>query len=58
MKKRLLEYGGKAEEAFKEEFYKPKADGSKGPIVRKVKIESKVTLVVELNNGKSFAENR
>ena len=58
LKKRLLEYGGKAEEAFKEEFYKPKADGSKGPIVRKVKIESKVTLVVELNNGKSFAENR
>ncbi|MCI8308896.1 MAG: type II CRISPR RNA-guided endonuclease Cas9 [Clostridia bacterium] len=58
LKTRLLEYGGKGEEAFKEDFYKPKSDGSKGPIVRKVKIESNVTLGVELNNGKAFAANR
>jgi len=57
LKERLIKYGGKGEEAFKEDFYKPKADGTRGPIVKKVKIEENVTLGVEINNHKAFAGN-
>ncbi len=35
---RFIEFDGNAKEAFAEEFYKPKADGTPGPIVKKVKI--------------------
>ena len=57
LKSRLQKYGGNAEEAFKETFYKPKSDGTNGPIVRKVKIESPSTIGVKFNNNKSFASN-
>lgn len=57
LREQLIKFDGNAKEAFKDDFYKPKADGSKGPIVRKVKIEDKVTLGVEFNNGKAIAGN-
>ena len=57
LKKRLKEYGGDGERAFKEPFYKPKSDGTPGPLVKKVKLEDKTTLAVPLNNGKSLAVN-
>lgn len=57
LKNKLIEFNGDAEKAFSEQFYKPKADGSKGPIVNKVKIEAVTTLGVKLNNDKSFAAN-
>lgn len=54
---RLKMFNGDAKEAFKEDFYKPNKDGSKGQIVRKVKIESKISSFVPLNSGKSMADN-
>lgn len=48
LKKRLIEYGGDGKEAFKEPFYKPKKDGSPGPLVKKVKIEEKAVLSVPI----------
>lgn len=54
---RLKMFDGNAKEAFKEDFYKPNKDGSKGQIVRKVKIEGKTSSFVSLNNGKSMADN-
>lgn len=57
LRERLKMYKGDGKEAFKENFYKPKSDGSLGPLVKKVKIEEKTTLGVELNNGKAIADN-
>lgn len=54
---RLKQYDGNAEEAFKEPFYKPNKDGSVGQLVKKVKIESKTSSFVPLNNGKAMADN-
>lgn len=48
---RLIEYDGKAEKAFAEPFYKPKSDGSKGPLVKKVKKIEKSTRMVPLDQG-------
>lgn len=55
--KRLQEFDGNAKEAFKEPFYKPNKDGTTGQVVKKVKIESKISSFVTLNNGKALAEN-
>ncbi|MFA6076073.1 MAG: type II CRISPR RNA-guided endonuclease Cas9 [Negativicutes bacterium] len=41
LKNRLELFGDKAENAFAEPFYKPTNDGSRGPIVRSIKIERK-----------------
>lgn len=57
LKNRLIECNGDAIKAFTEPFYKPKSDGTRGPIVHKVKIEANTTMGVSLNNGKSFAAN-
>lgn len=54
---RLKEHNGKAEDAFKEPFYKPKSDGSQGPLVKKVKIIEKSTLSVAVHNGTAIADN-
>lgn len=45
---RLKEYGGNAKEAFKEPFYKPKSDGSQGPLVKKVKLEKTNNSVISV----------
>lgn len=57
LKNQLIKFNGDAKEAFKEDFYKPRSDGSRGPLVKKVKIEANATLGVELNGGKAFAGN-
>lgn len=38
LKERLAEFDGKGDKAFAEPFYKPTLDGSKGPLVRTVKL--------------------
>lgn len=57
LKNRLIECNGDAIKAFTEPFYKPKSDGTRGPIVHKVKIEANTTIGVSLNKGKAFAAN-
>lgn len=57
LREQLQKHGGDGKEAFKEKFYKPKSDGTKGPLVKKVKLEEKTTLGVELNNGRAIADN-
>mgnify|MGYP005893630503 FL=1 len=54
---RLEEYDGDAKKAFAEPFHKPKADGTPGPIVKKVKLASKQSAGVLLNDGRGIAEN-
>lgn len=48
---RLKAFGGKGEQAFAEPFYKPKADGTPGPLVKKVKVYDKSTLNLSVRNG-------
>lgn len=57
LKTQLIAYDGDAVKAFQEPFYKPKADGSKGPLVRKVKVEEKLTLGVFVNGKNGIASN-
>jgi CRISPR-associated endonuclease Csn1 len=57
LKKQLLLHSGDAKKAFEEPFYKPKADGSKGNLVRKVKTYDKLTLGVPVNSGEGIAAN-
>lgn len=57
LKARLRQYGGRAEKAFQEPFYKPKSDGTRGPIVKKVKVFKRVTVGVMLNHNRGVAEN-
>lgn len=57
LKKQLKLFGGDAKEAFKEEFHKPRKDGSEGPVVKKVKLIKKLTIGVKVNGGKGIAEN-
>lgn len=51
LKKRLEEFDGNAEKAFAEPFYKPKRDGTRGPLVKKVKIYEKKTITVPVGGG-------
>ena len=48
---RLQAFGGDAKKAFAEPFYKPKHDGSQGPLVKKVKIFEEAALTVPINHG-------
>ena len=57
LKERLEKFGGKGKDAFTEPFYKPKADGSQGPVVKKAKIQTKATLVVPVNQKTGVADN-
>ena len=51
LKKRLEEFDGNAEKAFAEPFYKPNRDGTRGPLVKKVKIYEKKTITVPVGGG-------
>ena len=51
LKNRLKEYNGNASKAFEDKFYKPKLDGSEGNLVKKIKLEQKITIPVELKNN-------
>ena len=57
LKERLKAFGGNAAKAFAEPFYKPKSDGTPGPLVRKVKLWEKSTLAVPLNGGNGMANH-
>lgn len=57
LKARLIAFGGNAEKAFAEPFYKPKSDGSRGPVVKKVKLLDKVTLTVPVLQKSAVADN-
>lgn len=57
LKDRLKAFGGNGTKAFAEPFYKPKSDGSPGPLVRKVKLWEKSTLAVSLHGGSGMANH-
>jgi CRISPR-associated endonuclease Csn1 len=57
LRTRLLKFDGNAVRAFAEPLYKPKSDGTQGPLVKKVKLEEHPTLFVPLQNGKAAADN-
>lgn len=57
LKRQLELYGNDGKKAFAEDFHKPKADGSLGPVVKKVKLYKKMSLGVPVNGGKGIAEN-
>ena len=51
---RLEQFNGNAKEAFLEPFYKPKADGTPGPVVKKIKVFKKQTSGVPVReNGRA-----
>lgn len=58
LKKRLEEFDGNAKEAFAEPFYKPKRDGTSGPLVKKVKIYKTYNNTVEVKRGDARASNK
>lgn len=53
LKRRLKEFDGNGEKAFAEPFYKPKADGTRGPLVKKVLINQKSSAPVSLTRGRA-----
>ena len=57
MKRQLQLYSNDAEKAFAQEFHKPKADGSKGPVVKKVKVIEKQSSGVYVHEGKGITAN-
>ena len=57
LKERLLKFGGDGKKAFEEPFYKPKSDGTKGPIVKKVKVFETSSSFVEVLEHKGVADN-
>lgn len=57
LQERLREFGGNAEKAFAEKFYKPTTSGKKGHEVKKVKLYEKASLTVPVNGGKGAAAN-
>ena len=57
LKNRLEEYGYDGEKAFKEPFYKPKKDGTNGPLVKTVKIYEAATLPVLVYDGEKREGN-
>ena len=57
LKNQLKECNNDAEKAFAQEFHKPKADGSKGPVVKKVKVIEKQSSGVYVHEGKGITAN-
>ncbi len=57
LKNRLIEFNGDAKLAFDKPFFKPKSNGERGPIVKKVKLEIKSTSNVNLNKIGGVAKN-
>lgn len=51
LKAQLEKFGNDARSAFAEPFYKPKSDGSKGPLVRGVLIEEHPSLYTVVRDG-------
>ena len=57
LKKQLVKFNGDAKKAFAEPFYKPRRDGTQGPLVRTVKIEEPTSLNVSLDTTGGVAAN-
>lgn len=57
LKERLTAFGGDGKKAFEKPFFKPRADGTPGAQVRKVKIYDKATSTVPVHGGKGVADN-
>ena len=57
LRDRLVAFNGNAAKAFAEPFYKPKSDGTPGPLVKKVKLTEKSTLNVPVYGGNGVAAN-
>lgn len=57
LKEKLIQCNGQAKVAFKDPFYKPKADGTPGPLVKKVKLKVKATLAVPVEGKTGVADN-
>ena len=59
LKTRLTEFGGDGKKAFPAGyvFHKPKADGSEGPVVKKVKIKERTSSSVLARGDKGIADN-
>lgn len=57
LKERLRAYDNKPAKAFAEPFYKPKANGTPGPLVKKVKVYEKSTLNVAVQQNTAVADN-
>lgn len=57
LKRQLELYDNDGKKAFAEDFHKPKADGSQGPVAKKVKLYKKMSLGVPVNGGRGIAEN-
>lgn len=57
LKKRLKDFDNDAEKAFAEPFYKPRSNGSQGPLVKKVKICENASLCVDVQGRTAAAGN-
>lgn len=57
LRAQLIQFDGNAKKAFAQPFYKPKADGTPGPLVRKVKLVEKASLTVPVHKGRGVADN-
>lgn len=57
LKEQLRKFNGNAKKAFEHDFFKPKADGTPGPKVNKVKVYEKSTLNVAVQQGTGAADN-
>lgn len=57
LKERLRAHDNKPAKAFAEPFYKPKSDGTPGPLVKKVKVYEKSTLNVPVQQKTAVADN-
>ncbi|MDR3314257.1 MAG: type II CRISPR RNA-guided endonuclease Cas9 [Oscillospiraceae bacterium] len=57
LKARLRTCDGDAKKAFAEPFYKPRSDGSPGPLVKKVKLTETFTVNTEVHSGAGRADN-
>ena len=57
LKERLIEFDGDAKKAFDQPFFKVAKDGLTKTRVKKVKIEEKSTLNVDVHDGKGKADN-
>lgn len=57
LKERLVEFGGKAKDAFKEPVFKSTKDGKKGPQIKSVKLAEKINLSVSIDDVKAVANN-
>ena len=57
LKQRLIENNNNGEKAFSKPFYKPKSDGTQGPLVKKVKICDVSSSCVDVQDGTAVSSN-